>query len=341
MNVRDTPPARPGEFRTRPISGRAHSQSCRRRGGRRLAWGCLLLLALAGVRLGHAQDELPDAPVPQVAAAAGTRADGSSSLPEGAVPEEPAGQQAFPPEARPTPGLSVPGLQPTYVPLPRWCVTHACSEASHLSSCCNPVNDAFGSYLRQNAIHVYTPGELGKIAVRGVIDPFNLMTIGATSLFTVGTDPHSQYGPGFKGWSKLSGITLTEDMTGEFVGTFLIPAIDHQDPHYHRTPNASMTRRILHSSYQPFWTTSDTGKGMINYSTIVGSIVTEAVNMSYVPYQQEGWGPGAARIAVGWASTPVGNYVTEFFPDVARHINLKVVFLQRIVNRVALENGGP
>ncbi len=44
---------------------------------------------------------------------------------------------------------------------------------------------------------------------------------------------------------------------------------------------------------------------------------------------------------MGWASAPVGNYVTEFFPDVARRINLKVVFLQRIVNRVAIENGGP
>ncbi|HVT96304.1 MAG TPA: hypothetical protein VHE33_02280, partial [Acidobacteriaceae bacterium] len=148
------------------------------------------------------------------------------------------------------------------------------------------------------------------------------------------------YGPGFMGWAKLSGVTLTEDMTDEFVGTFLIPSIDHQDPHYHRMPNASMPRRILHAAVQPFWTQSDTGKGMVNYSTVVGSFIEEAVNVSYVPYQQMGWGPAAARISIGWASAPIGNYVTEFVPDLASHVNLRVVFLQRIVDRVARESVG-
>jgi hypothetical protein len=69
-------------------------------------------------------------------------------------------------------------------------------------------------------------------------------------------------------------------------------------------------------------------------------MIDEAVDVSYVPYQEMGWGPGAERVAVGWISAPVGNFVTEFVPDVASHINLKVVFIQRIVNRVALEDGG-
>ncbi len=165
-------------------------------------------------------------------------------------------QQAFPPEAQPRLGLSMPGLQPTYVPTPRWCIAHACSTVAPLRSCCQASDDPFNDYLRQYAIHIYTPRQLGRIAVRGVIDPFNLLTIGATSLISVATDAHSAYGPGAKGWAKLSGVTLTEDMTSEFVGTFLIPSIDHQDPHYHRMPNASMTRRILHCAYQPFWTTA-------------------------------------------------------------------------------------
>jgi hypothetical protein len=36
---------------------------------------------------------------------------------------------------------------------------------------------------------------------------------------------------------------------------------------------------------------------------------------------------------------PIGNFVTEFIPDVASHINFNVVFLQRIVDRVAIEEG--
>ena len=286
-------------------------------------------------------EPLPDAPTPRENAAMAGLAyqPAAAGFSASALPEA-YWQETFPPEARPVPGASVPGLEPTYVPLPRWCITHACTQAMPTRSCCQPSDDIFGSYLKGNSVHIYSPAELGKIAIRGVIDPFNLLTIGGTSFLSIASDSHTFYGPGVKGWAKLSGVTLTEDMTGEFVGTFLIPSIDHQDPHYHRMPNASLTRRILHAAYQPFWTNSDTGKGMINYSTFVGSMVDEAVDVSYVPYQQHGWGPGAERIASGWASDPIGNFVTEFLPDVARHVNFKVVFIQRIINRVALEDGG-
>jgi hypothetical protein len=291
--------------------------------------------------IGQAQQKLPDAPAPHNELASDAGSGGGAVETEAALIAEPAaGQEAFPPAARPLPGLSVPGLEPTYVPLPRWCTAHACTQTAPLRGCCDPERDVFANYLRQDAIHIYSPAELGRIAIHGVIDPFNLLTIGGTSFLSVATDSRSQYGPGVKGWAKLSGVTLTEDMTGEFVGTFLIPAIDHQDPHYHRMPNASLVRRILHCAYQPFWTTSDTGKGMVNYSTIAGSIIDEAVDVTYVPYQRVGWGPGAERIASGWASAPIGNFVTEFLPDVASHVNFKVVFIQRIINRVALEDGG-
>jgi hypothetical protein len=305
------------------------------------------MLALSPIVSAHAQSELPDAPVPQNEApvnqteVAGLRWREPSGPPvETAALVGAAGQQTFPPEGRQRQGPGMPGLQPNYVPEPRWCVSQACSVAEPLRSCCQPSDDLFSNYLRRYAVHIYTPRELGRIAIRAVIDPFNLLTIGGTSVLSVATDSHSPYGPGVMGWAKLSGVTLTEDMTGEFVGTFMIPSIDHQDPHYHRMPNASIPRRALHAAVQPFWTNSDTGRGMINYSTVVGSLIEEAVDVSYVPYQRVGWGASADRIATGWASAPIGNYVTEFVPDLASHINLRVVFLQRIINQVARENGG-
>jgi len=290
----------------------------------------VFLLALVAAAA-HAQPALPDAPLPRPILVAGN----SDPSPADSAP-----QQTFPPEAPRSSGRSLPGLQPTYVPLPRSCTTQSCSQLRRPLSCCQPGTNGFPFYLSHNAVHIYTPRELAALAGRDIIDPFNLLTIGGTSLLSVASDSHSPYGPGFHGWARLSGVTLTEDMTGEFVGTFLIPSIDHQDPHYHREPNASLLRRTVHCLYQPFWTVSDTGRPMPNYSTLVGSLIDEGVDVSYVPYQQMGWGASAERIASGWASAPVGNLVTEFVPDVARHININVVFIQRIVNRVALEEGG-
>lgn len=281
-------------------------------------------LAFVAIGVGRAQSSLPGAPQPQPGLVV--------ALADGV-------QQAFPPQPRSTPSLPIPGLEASSLPAPRICLMQACT-AQPLRSCCFRNAAAFATYLRQNAIHIYTPSELGRLAVRDVVDPFNLLTVGGTSAISVAEDAHSPYGPGFHGWARLSGVTLTEDMTGEFVGTFLIPSIDHQDPHYHREPNAPIPRRVLHCIVQPFWTNTDTGGHIVNYATVAGSVIDEAVDVSYVPYQKTGWGPSAERISLGWANAPIGNFVSEFVPDLANHLNIRVVFIQRIINRVAIEEGG-
>lgn len=309
-------------------------------------------MAIACCAGAWAQSDLPDAPTPVVADAASaplasteaatvTRAAPIAMPPEGDGGAE--GQQTFPPFARQNRRLRMRGLGTGYLPEPTPCIVNFCSEQPPSRSCCQPNTDEFADYLRLNAIHVYSPEELGRLAVRGVVDPFNLLTIVGTSAISVATDPHTRYGPGMMGFAKYSGVALTQDMTNAFVETFLIPSIDHQDPLFRRMPNASLPRRVAHCLYQPFWTDSVSGKGMVNYATIVGDIVDEGVGASYVPYQRVGWGPAVDRVSVNLATTPVGNFVTEFVPDLARHINLNVVFVQRIINRVAIEetNGSP
>jgi hypothetical protein len=301
----------------------------------RLPWAVLALFSLPGASTCLAQSGLPDAPTPQFVA---PYADSGTDTPEAGA--EPAPQQTFPPAVPYRRGFYIPGLQTGSLPIPRPCIATFCSQGAPTRSCCISDPEAFNVYLKQYAIHIYTPRELGGMAVRSVVDPFNLLTIAGTSAFSVATDSHSPYGPGFEGWGKLSGVSLTQDMTNAFLETFLIPSIDHQDPHYHRLPNASMKMRIAHCIYQPVWTDDDLGRGMFNYATVVGDVLGEAIDSSYVPYRAVGWGPSADRVAVNLVTTPIGNFVTEFVPDLASHINLNVVFVQRIINRVAVEEGG-
>jgi len=300
----------------------------------------VLLFIFASAYSCNAQTDLPDAPAPSPALLTSAPVGGPAiPAPDTALPG-PSAQQTFPPLPNRHERINLLGLQPNYLPEPQACITEYCSETAPQRSCCVETSNAFDQFLQQNAIHIYTPRELGRLAVRSVIDPFNLLTIVGTSAYTVATNAHSPYGPGGYGFAKVSGVALTQDMTNAFIETFLIPSIDHQDPHYHRMPNAPLAQRVAHCIYQPFWTDSDTGKGMLNYATIVGDIADEAVDVSYVPYRKTGWGPSADRIAVNLATTPIGNFVSEFVPDVARHVNLNVVFVQRIVNRVAAEEGG-
>lgn len=180
-----------------------------------------------------------------------------------------------------------------------------------------------------------SPRDKAWLAARDAADPFNLITIAADAAISVGFDSHSPYGPGMPGYGRYVGVSLTQDLTGEFFGTFLIPALTHQDPRYHRMPGKRIPRRALHAVAQIFWTRSDDGRGMPNYANLVGFAIDDEISNLYVPGRQTDAGAATERYAIGLATAPIGNLVSEFLPDVASHIHVQIVVLQRIINRVA------
>ena len=203
-----------------------------------------------------------------------------------------------------------------------------------------PVIDWFARFLNGPEVKPLTPAEKARLAARNVVDPFNAITILGTAAVSVGADSHSAYGPGMTGFGKYVGVSYMQDITGEFFGTFLIPSIVHQDPHYHRMPNASYPRRIRHAIAQVFWTQGDNGKGMVNYANLVGFAIDDEISNLYVPGRETDFSASATRYGIGLATAPIDNFVTEFLPDVARHIHIRVVLIQRIINQVA-KQGGP
>jgi hypothetical protein len=38
---------------------------------------------------------------------------------------------------------------------------------------------------------------------------------------------------------------------------------------------------------------------------------------------------------IGYATDPIDNLVTEFLPDVAKHVHVRVIFVQRVLNQVS------
>ncbi|WP_213807561.1 hypothetical protein [Granulicella sp. dw_53] len=179
-----------------------------------------------------------------------------------------------------------------------------------------------------------SPKQKGYLAIRNVSDPFNLATIAATSGFTIAIDSHTAYGPGWKGFGKISGVSLLQDATGEFFGTFLIPSLAHEDPHYRRLPEDSFSRRLVHAISRTVIAQHDDGTPMPNYATLLTYPIASEISNLYVP-GIHGNGPSTiARIATGYALDPVNNIVTEFLPDFAKHIHIRVIFVQQILNQV-------
>lgn len=202
-----------------------------------------------------------------------------------------------------------------------------------------PLIDWYARFTNGPQVKPLTPKEKAWLAVRNVADPFNAITIMGASAIAVGSNADSPYGPGMMGFERSVGVSYAQDMTGEFFGTFLIPSIVHQDPHYHRAPSAPIPRRIAHAIYQVAWTQGDNGRGMVNYADLVGFAIDDEIGNLYVPGRETNMRASAERYATGLATAPVDNFITEFLPDVARRIHVRVVLIQRIINQVAKTDG--
>jgi hypothetical protein len=214
--------------------------------------------------------------------------------------------------------------------------TAGLQPASSPPAACPPQPEInwYARFVNGPQVKPMTPKEKAWLAARNVVGPFNALTILASSAIAVGSDAHSAYGPGMAGFGRSVGVSYTQDITGEFFGVFLIPSIAHQDPHYHRLLKASIPHRVGHAMLQVLWTEGDNGKGMVNYANIVGFAIDDEIGNLYVPGQQTNLPASAARYATGLALAPVGNFVSEFWPDVASHIHVRVVMIQWIVNHV-------
>ncbi|MGA8731947.1 MAG: hypothetical protein WB608_24530, partial [Terracidiphilus sp.] len=287
----------------------------------------------------------------QAAAGQDPTPDSVPSLPEAPQPQNLVRPRPKTPPCRVVPASEAAGLSATAmatrtasslagVQVP---VTH--SESSHagvppeLPPCPPQTTNWFARFLNGPQVKPLTPKEKALLAVRNVVDPFNAVTILGTAAVSVGSDSHSPYGPGMTGFGRYVGVSYTQDMTGEFFGTFLIPSIVHQDPHYHRMPSASYIKRIRHAIIQVVWTQGDNGKGMPNYANLVGFAIDDEISNLYVPGRQTDLSASTARYFTGLAIAPTDNFITEFLPDVARHIHVQVVLVQRIINQVAKTDG--
>jgi hypothetical protein len=268
-------------------------------------------------------DSLPDAPVP-----------------EGQPIQNSQTQPGFPPVSpMPRKKPSGSGLQHPDIPStpavcePDMCVVHPAKM------CCDLPDSAYARFMSSADAGALTPRQKARLAWRNATDPFNFLTIGFLSAISVAADPHSPYGPGWPGFGRNVGVAYTESAVGEFFGTFLIPAIAHQDPHYHREPNATVTHRTLHAIASVVWAQSDNGEGMPNYANLGTTAIAIGLGDLYVPGAEQGFGAGVERYVTAIASDPISNIVTEFLPDVARHINVRIVLIQRVVDEVERQNG--
>jgi len=184
-----------------------------------------------------------------------------------------------------------------------------------------------------------TPAGKFKLAIINSIDPFNMATAaGDAAVSTWTSEPGSAYGTGRMAFAKRFGTDMTDELSGEFFQTFMFPAIFRQDPHYHRDVDDKTPRRIRYALTQVLITRSDKGHKMFNFGEVFGNFAAASLGNVYHSDRDTGFGPTTARIGVSIGSDAAWNLFTEFWPDVSRHMNIRMVFLRWLAEHAADQN---
>ena len=201
-----------------------------------------------------------------------------------------------------------------------------------------PQPNTYTRFLDSPGAFPLTTTQKGWLAVHDVKDPGNLATIAYGSAITVALNPHTGFGPGFGGCARASMYSLSEDATQEFFSTFVVSALMHEDPRYHRMPTVSVPRRLLHALAHTVIAQSDSGRPMLNFATLSAYPASAELANLYVPGLQTDGRATAARILTAYATDPVDNLISEFLPDVARHVHVRVIFAQRLLNQISSDD---
>lgn len=177
-----------------------------------------------------------------------------------------------------------------------------------------------------------------RLAVANVSDPFAIITTALDSEMGDATDGPSKLRTGMAGFGQRFGASMAGQATSEMFSTFLISSIFHQDPHYHRDPAAPTHTRIGKALAYVLVTRSDSGKRMFNFAEVLGTTSSSIVEGTFHPEWEKGAGPAANRILIGIGSDAAWNLMTEFLPDVARHLNPRWMLLRRLADRASEQN---
>ncbi|HEX4773279.1 MAG TPA: carboxypeptidase-like regulatory domain-containing protein [Bryobacteraceae bacterium] len=158
-----------------------------------------------------------------------------------------------------------------------------------------------------------TAGQKMHLAFRLAIDPVNIGIDAAQAAAQTNSENYKEYGTGAEGFGKRFAAAYADDFIGTIVGSGLINALLRQDPRYYYKGTGTVPSRVLYALSWSFRCKGDNGKWQLNYSALLGHVVTASISNLYYP-QAISNSPGetAKYSALGLASEGANALLQEF-----------------------------
>lgn len=181
------------------------------------------------------------------------------------------------------------------------------------------------NYRTSPSLERYVPlsaGEKFKLATKDAFDPGTFVLSAAFAGEEQLTNASPSFGQGAKGYAHYFVTSYANWAIGDYMTEAVFPALLHQDPRYFRKGTGSGMKRLTYAIGQSFWTHTDSGGHMFNFSEVGGNAAGAAIAQAYYPDDRTA-GKAASTFAVQIGVDTASNIVKEFYPDIRRHFSKK------------------
>lgn len=127
---------------------------------------------------------------------------------------------------------------------------------------------------------------------------------------------------GFSGFTQYYARAFGDQIIGSYMTEAVLPSLLHEDPRYFRLGAGGFWRRVYYAGSRLLVTRADSGKSRFNVSEITGTAAEVAIASSYYPGSRSP-SEAAERFAMALGNDAISNLLTEFWPDIKRHLRFR------------------
>jgi hypothetical protein len=131
-----------------------------------------------------------------------------------------------------------------------------------------------------------TVKEKFKTAMLDSVDYSSFIFVGAQAGVAMATNSYREFGQGAKGYGRYYWHTLADTINENTWVEFIVPAALHQDTRYYTLGKGAFVKRVGYAFSRVAITRTDSGHQAINYSEIVGAGAASGTANLYYPSQE-------------------------------------------------------
>jgi hypothetical protein len=159
-------------------------------------------------------------------------------------------------------------------------------------------------------IEPISAGQKFKMMSMNTFDPYVYPFIGFEAML------NDTYGSGGSAYVKQYLTSLTDNTTGNFLTTGLLPSILHQDPRYFQRGSGRFLGRVAYAASRSVITRGDSGHAQFNFSEIGGNAIAAGISNLYYPQNDRRLTDTLSRWGLQVMWDTFSSELKEFWPDI-------------------------